>query len=298
MIESHTDRGLDEMNIDSPKFFDFKSIDAELIGNFPSAIEDIQNRLLDGIIIKNFLSQEEVSKVVQNVISLPQELRSEVRTGYTYPVAYFEADENSRSGACMDSQMKQWKKDRATFSNQLGIDLESRIKDTFETFGRGRKAEVVENPTGEKSFIPFTLRVFYPDKGGIPVHCGNMFEQMLPNLYENLHEEIVTKNQLSYFVTIQNPDSGGGLRIYDLEWEQGQEVISETEIKVDDKSSVSFDNGEVRSFELPLEPGDLIVFAAGELWHRVDSPIGTKNRITIGGFLGFTKDNEKIAFWS
>lgn len=290
---------LEHTQINGKRFFDFKSIDVELIEHFPNVIEDIQTRTLDGIVVKGFLSPNEISNILLNIISIPEELCSKVRTGHTFPVAYFEADENSRKGLSMDGQMTQWKKDRITFTDHFGIDLECRLKNIFKTFGGGRNALVVEDQTGQRSFIPFTVRVFYPEKGGIPVHCGNMFEQMLPNLYENLHQEIITKNQLSYFITIQNPDSGGGLRIYDLEWKPGQQVTSETDIKIDEDASVSFnEDGQVQSFVLPLEPGDLVIFAAGEIWHRVDSPKGKKNRITVGGFLGFTKDNENIAFWS
>jgi len=45
-------------------------------------------------------------------------------------------------------------------------------------------------------------------------------------------------------------------------------------------------------------PGDMILFQGGQLWHRVATVEGAKDRITFGDFLGFFKDKNKIAYWS
>ncbi|MDA9120742.1 hypothetical protein N9J52_01760 [Flavobacteriales bacterium] len=288
-----------EGGMDSERFFDFRYTDNGGVNKFPNAIERIQKREFDGLIINRFLSDTEIEKAKNAISNMPQDLRHEVRTGYTFPIAYFEADERSRNGGSMGDQFKQWNLDRKKMPTALGVDVESRMKRVFKDLGGGRDAIVLEKPNSGESYMPATLRVFYPNKGGIPMHCGNMFDQMLPNLYNDLNEKVATKNQLSYFIMVQPADDGGHLRVFDLEWKEGQKVMSETDVALENGTTVSSEKaGELRSFEVNLEAGDLIIFAAGEIWHRVDSPLGDQNRITIGGFLGFTKDKGDITFWS
>jgi len=285
--------------MDTEPFWDFRYTNNDGINEFSNAIEGIQNREFDGLIINQFLSENELKRITDAVNNMPLGSRHQVRTGYTFPIAYFEADERSRNKGNMDSQFRQWYLDRKEMPSLLGIDVESRIKSVFKSLGGGRDAIILESPNSEMSYMPATLRVFYPEKGGIPIHCGNMFNQMLPNLYSDLNEKVATKNQLSYFIMIQPAESDGHLRVYNLEWKDGQKVVSETEVTLENGTIVSSEKeGELRSFEVNLVAGDLIVFAAGEIWHRVDSPLGNRNRITIGGFLGFTKNSGDITFWS
>ncbi len=175
------------------------------------------------------------------------------------------------------------------FSSVFGMDMETRLKETLSELAGGRDVVVLEGCERDTYYTPATLRVFYPNMGGIPIHCGNMFDRMFPNLYEYLNGIVHTKNQLSYFVGLQMPACGGELRIFDLERREGQRVISETDVELEDGRTVSSQGPDsLRSFTVRLVPGDLIVFAAGEIWHRVDSPKGDVNKVTVGAFMGFT----------
>jgi hypothetical protein len=42
----------------------------------------------------------------------------------------------------------------------------------------------------------------------------------------------------------------------------------------------------------------LVVFAGGQLYHRIEEVYGTKLRITLGGFLGYSTSNSDIYYWS
>ncbi len=55
-------------------FYDFRHITADEISNYPNGIKDIQNRKLDGLIIKNFLNQNEVKTIIQSVENLMEVL--------------------------------------------------------------------------------------------------------------------------------------------------------------------------------------------------------------------------------
>lgn len=46
------------------------------------------------------------------------------------------------------------------------------------------------------------------------------------------------------------------------------------------------------------EVGDLIVFNGGQVWHKVNDVIGTKDRVTFGGFLGRSLDGAELLYWN
>ena len=46
------------------------------------------------------------------------------------------------------------------------------------------------------------------------------------------------------------------------------------------------------------EPGDLLIFYGGRIWHRVEPILGSKPRITLGGFINFSDDDKKCFYWS
>jgi hypothetical protein len=47
-----------------------------------------------------------------------------------------------------------------------------------------------------------------------------------------------------------------------------------------------------------MNEGDLLVFAGGELWHRVSKVEGSLTRYSLGGFMGFSHDGSRLYVWS
>ena len=42
----------------------------------------------------------------------------------------------------------------------------------------------------------------------------------------------------------------------------------------------------------------MIVFAGGQIWHKVQAVGGTKERITLGGFLSLSNDDKSVFTWT
>ena len=55
---------------------------------------------------------------------------------------------------------------------------------------------------------------------------------------------------------------------------------------------------EVQRKKLKPGPGDMIVFAGGQIWHKVEFVQGSRPRFTIGGFMSRSKDDKTLYFWS
>ena len=280
-------------------FYDFRHITIDELSQYPSGIEDIQNRKLDGIVIKNVLLIEEIKNIVSNIKKQKKEVLNRVRTGYTFPRSFAEADKNISSEAPFENNFVEWEYWRKQFPLIFGYDVESKLTQILSSIAGNREVKILNGPHNVGSYIPATIRVFHPKLGGIAVHCGNMFEELNPNLYADLISKVVTKNQMSFFIQLQTSESGGELTIYDLEWKPGQMGISDSVIRLEDGTELDTDlEGSVKKFSLKMNPGDMLIFAAGEIWHRVENITGPSDRITVGGFLGFTKDENSLTYWS
>lgn len=280
-------------------FYDFRHITVDEVNNYPNGIKDIQNRKLDGLIIKNFLNQDEVKTIIQSVEEQKSDIRTKVRTGYTFPRAFAEAEKNITADNPFENNFREWAEWRQKLPDIFRVDLEKKINDVLESMSGRRKVTILKGPSDIGSYTPLTIRVFHPKLGGIVVHCGNMFEELNPNLYADLISKVVTKNQMSFFIQLQNSESGGELTIYDLEWKPGQMGISDSVIRLEDGRELDTDvEGSVKKFTVKIRPGDMLIFAAGEIWHRVENITGQSDRITVGGFLGFSNDDKFLTYWS
>jgi hapalindole-type alkaloid chlorinase len=280
-------------------FYDFRHIDTADIESYPNGIQDIQNRKFDGLILRQVLSQNEVRTILHHIEKQKEDVRTKVASGYTFPRAFFEADKNRSSENPFENNFREWEQWRKQFPELFGVAIEERITSIFQRMSGGREVIILPGPKGVGCYTPATIRVFYPNLWGIPIHCGNMFEELNTTLYADLMQKVVTQNQMSYFIQLQTPQRGGELTIYNLEWKPGQQNAGETQIKLEDGRIIDTAvEGVMEKFSVKLLPGDMLIFAAGEIWHRVEGPLGVSDRVTLGGFLGFTKDNKSLTYWS
>jgi Rps23 Pro-64 3,4-dihydroxylase Tpa1-like proline 4-hydroxylase len=98
---------------------------------------------------------------------------------------------------------------------------------------------------------------------------------------------------------LQQPESGGELSLYDLEWENGQGKANNhenREVRLADGTMRNIENDEVQMID--PQKGDMILFAGGQIWHRVESVQGNRERITLGGFLSFNYEKDAVVYWS
>jgi hypothetical protein len=125
-----------------------------------------------------------------------------------------------------------------------------------------------------------------------------LFQEQSPVYYQAV-ESMKKEGQLSFFIVMQQPESGGELTLYDMVWEHvnGKDFPENNEFVLDKNGSKVFLN-DVESKKFNPEPGDLLIFYGGKIWHRVEPIMGTKPRITLGGFINFSDDKKKCFYWS
>ena len=152
------------------------------------------------------------------------------------------------------------------------------------------------------SFSPFGIRVLSAEKNGLDIHCENAFlHQLKPSFREWLTSQVDVENALSLFITLQAPQVGGELAVFDTDWDSFSLPLDSTsyEERHDLVGSLFHNRNkpEVKSTIFDMNTGDAVVFRAAQLWHAITPPKGTINRITIGCFIAKGKDNNYY-YWA
>jgi hypothetical protein len=153
-----------------------------------------------------------------------------------------------------------------------------------------------------ETFAPFGIRVLTANKNGLDIHCENAFlHQLKPNFRNWLSENVDLENSVSFFITLQAPEIGGELVVYNMDWNNfALQLDSTTYEERHDLNGSLFKNrnkNDVTSSSYNMQKGDAVVFRAAQLWHAIQPPIGLKNRITVGCFIAKGRDGN-FYYWA
>jgi hypothetical protein len=153
----------------------------------------------------------------------------------------------------------------------------------------GRPVALLSTPDG-REFAPFTVRRLAEGKG-IGLHHDlhtslAMFRDVAPALDTHI--------LVSYVVTLQGPESGGELVVYN--------VAPDTPDAPKMPNGFQWDLAGVEarfdSVKVQTGAGDLFLFASARCLHRVAPVVGSRARVTMGGFLAMDRGHERVLYWS
>lgn len=258
---------------------------ADDAADHPTAIEDIYAGRLDGISIRSAFTPEEVAAAVERIRSHGEEF---VDHGTTIMFGT----------ALVGSQpdRSDYYAGTATITDRIGTwfdrDFVDRVGGIISAFAGGRPAVVPSEP-GRGDYTPATVRFLPPDRGVMHAHTANEFCNVW-DAYGHLREIAVMWNSLSYFVVGQAPDGGGNLVLYDLMWDDTPEDV--LSLSMSPERDELLERFGTRATD--LRAGDMILFTGGRIWHRVEPVVGDRERVTIGGFVALSQDDECVYFWS
>jgi len=129
-------------------------------------------------------------------------------------------------------------------------------------------------------------------------HCENEAVVRCPAVFEMLDEYMSIWDQHSIVLMLQKPDSGGDIIIYNEKWVDIEQTVSQRAKLVELDKPETGGKGHINEI-VTLNAGDILIFPAGNTWHKVSEAYGAKARITIGGFMGKAKaQNSTYLFWS
>lgn len=254
---------------------------------------------VDAVVIQNFLQPSEIETLLQNLLRQPANAVP-LTQSKTYPFSFALLNRQSPAfEAELQHYFEQCRQFRNSFAQTYGLDMEQRFTQVLTALNNNHPARVL-NLDAEHCYIPFTFRLIVPEKNHINLHADNMFAHFAPEFYAPLKQVAEVHNQLSFFTVLQKPHTGGELSLYNVAWDVAKEFNIE-------EQSVILHNGthlhaqqpqELYRQQFNLQPGDLVLFAGGQLYHRIEETYGQQMRITLGGFIGYSKNNDDIYYWS
>lgn len=290
----------------------FKSINfetlnpKELINEYPDALMDLTVGKKDGFLVKNFLSRNEIDSIKSGFAKIPISNLETHATIHTFPPSFAVVDNKIKdlSGSQLDIVLSEYFEISKNFVNNFeidfGVDIVKKINDFFSAVSLNRKVKFLSDVQGHN--FPFgVFRFLSPPQGQFNLHCGNEFNGMTESFYNRFNSVVAVKNQLSYFLVISKPDAGGELTVFNLKWNEkqvnGRDALNPNVKEYGSKIYFKTDK-RLKPLKLNPQPGDMIVFQGGNLWHQVEAIEGKKPRLTLGGFLAFTYDQQEVVYWS
>jgi len=266
--------------------FDIKYFELENLNK--NSIEDIRNnRIIDGFVIRDFLNSEEVNLTTKYATDNINEFFILKEGMKTWPLPLGNYSVNDDFFSYYDNVNSKWENDN--------FFLKEKLFNLFEKLNFNCKFLEKQN----KKITYGSFRNLYLEKE-IPtlnIHVGNAFYRRFYAFFKKFDKNILFENQLSYFILLKKPKSGGMLELFNVEWNECKEVVMKSSFFKSNKDELIYYK-DVYSEIIEMNEGDLLVFAGGEIYHQVTSHFGGE-RLTFGGFLSFDKRNNKtIYIWT
>jgi hapalindole-type alkaloid chlorinase len=281
----------------------------EIIRKFPNALNDLYESKFSGFLVKGFLNNDEINQIKLNYFKMEKKNLAHMKVGYTYPMVFAEfssknlSDFNDDQGNTVENYFKRNENYPEEFASDFGFNIKEKLDVFFKSISGGLGIKIPNgfNETGKYPFANF--RYLSPNVGKMTIHCGNLFHERFSEFYKDLSREIEVINQMSFFIMINSSEIGGELDVYGLRWEKGQKVIDNTENKEiiilsNGKKINPNNNKHIERKTITPEPGDMILFQGGNIWHRVSDVRGKSPRITFGGFIARDLKKKNFYYWT
>jgi hypothetical protein len=270
------------------KHTDFTSFQ---LNNDKSLFDSIYYDSIDALIVENFFSKEELDYFHENFETITQkhaELIDKKFSGYTFGKTLFDTPELEL--------YKNLTPEYISLENKLfGFSLTARFIGFLESISNNIPVKVAKH-ADNSSYLPNSVRIMEPDKGGLFVHA----DMYIHETFEESKELIRIINPyalLSMIVFLQKPDTGGRLHLYDTTYrETPAAVFNPINKNIFDSMKEYIDKFPVHIID--VKPGALLLFNAGQRWHAIEPMKGNKSRITVGCFTDYSVNNDAIYIWS
>jgi hapalindole-type alkaloid chlorinase len=285
--------------IENSPLFHFLTFSADEMAD-NTIIKKLLNEDITGIVFKNFLSKEEVLSVKNHLAEIPKAKKTIINEGFhSYPLSFAQFTQMRNAGIIETEDYVRIAED--VLKNQhteIGLNITQKLIDFLEKFEVFGKVSPIIETNSQKPLVPFNVRELFPGNGELVVHCENLFFNEFPGFFNWLKIMDIKDNKLSYFITIQKPETGGELCCYDMNWRNVKQRKSHTELLDESGNTIDINDNNLKKHLIKPDEGDLLLFAGGNVWHKVLTVEGSLSRITIGGFIAETNTPEKHYIWS
>ena len=170
-----------------------------------------------------------------------------------------------------------------------GFEALERITGVISRFAGGRPVETARAADG-REYVPFTVRRLAHGKQIGPHHD---YHYPLA-LYDEISPTLDTRTLISFVFVLRRPEAGGELCVY--------AVTPDTPNPPKMPNGFMWDLDAVeRRYHFQrftLDVGDCFLLASGRCLHRIAPIVGSRARVSLGGFLALNKARDRVFYWS
>lgn len=273
----------------NPSELTWLTLDATDTPDHPDAVDDMFSQRLDGMTVTGAFPEAACARAAAELTAWKGEA-TETMFGSMLVMALADLERLTGDPHDRTPYLDQTERGRTLYREAFGFDPHERLREVVEPMAGGRP--VLAPVECGRAYNPGNFRWFEPGGGGLPAHVGNEFEIHSGATGEHLRTLADTTNHLSYFVVVQAPDEGGALSVFDLLHGTELPVAKWTDVGRDDRAL----DGHV-ALKVKPRAGDLLLFGGGWRWHRVEPVVGSRARMTYGGFASPSRDGKTVYFW-
>ena len=280
--------------------FVFLTID-QLSALSSAQMQDLLDEKVTGILFKGFLNEAEVALALKGVQNQDSSEKTKINEGfYSFPLTFAQFTQLHAAGQLSLEQYAHIaQKLLQNQVQQFGTDIVGKLQELLLQFTPFQQVTPLLNKENNQALVPFTVRELLPGKGELIIHCENLFFDEFPQFFSLLQQLDIKDNKLSYFITLSAAESGGELCCFDLNWSSVKKRLDDAHLENEQQQSIDIVNDpSVGRIFIKPEPGDLLLFAGGNVWHRVEKVAGQNSRITLGGFIAQSNTPGQYYIWS
>lgn len=273
--------------ITNPDLYNFEVFSAADLSLHSSAIDDMQSGALDGVVIEGLIPKEEVAQLTARFKALVQtapfnQLYYPAPFGHVFGTTLMESD--------LDGYFHKSTIARAAFEQLFQHRFEATVLGTLSKLSKNYAIY----PTVYRQdaiFSTASIRILEPGFDSLEAHIHQEFPMYFPS-YQAVNTQLDLSTELSYYILLQKPESGGALVLYDLQWKNTPAEMLQTNVFLTGVRSEDLEQYD--QMLVSLDEGDAIVFPANRIWHKVAAVTGKeRERITIGGFLAKAREAQE-----
>lgn len=263
-------------------------------------IRSIVDRKSDAIVIRNFLSKEELDRIKESIASLPAAYFDVPHPGAkTFPPA-------CSTGYPAIDALDNFFKNSPQYNTQLttlsGIDIVARVAGLLKLLNNGQPAELANNKQNGAPYLHGTFRLIEPVGKGMGLtspHTGYDYAaRNIKHSYAELAAYIDVFKQVSLFTVIDKPANGGDFTVFNFSRTQYPILQDDTLLKPNRKGAVQLYGTDNNFVTFTVRPGDAFLFADYDLWHRVEPFTGDRIRLSYGCWAAYGTNDDKLYYWS
>lgn len=255
------------------------NIDLALNKNF--YLQDILLDKYDAIIIKNCLSAEK-NTAIKLQLDKFQKKTFKKRFGEIFGYVLHNSDDYNH-----------YLEEAAKFNIEIDTLFDGNFKEWFTHLMQQMDSrKPISNIVNDDALLCCNIKVMGNGLKGLEPHNELTLYKEIPAL-DNIKYKIDISQQLSFFVLLSKPNSGGRLVFYEksnFNWFINKYSIHHPFVKL----NLYFRKKQI----IDLEEGDAILFNAGKIWHRIEDIIGEKPRITLQNFINLNIKKDGLVYWT